>query len=94
MNNHPPPHNNPPRGRVLPPKFKQSLDLAFARSFTDEERAKIAAGHSITIHVAIAVEHRPGRIEPACSVLLEPPPREKENVGDHAASSAGALDNC
>jgi len=61
-----------PIGRVMPPQFKNVLDIGFHRQFTMCERIKILLGFNVNITMAVACEHSPGKFQPVMDLSLTP----------------------
>lgn len=59
--------------RVLPPTFRNIVQLSFHRVLTDEEREKIAKGANLILNLLIQTEHKPGNMGPTLDLFLSDP---------------------
>lgn len=64
--------NKPPVGRILPPKFKHVMEVAFHRRLTLKERLQIAVGYNLILQFSARIEYSPGKWEPTASLITSP----------------------
>jgi hypothetical protein len=68
----------PPTARLLPPKFKHVIEIAFRRRLRWKERLQILFGYNLLVEVKVLTEHSTGKFEPITQVqtteFLDPPP--------------------
>lgn len=62
-------NNHKPQGRVMPPKYRFTIEAVFHRTFTKLERLQIAAGYDIVIEHRTYTTNSPGRCHHADMVL-------------------------
>lgn len=61
---------NEPRGRILPPKFRQVIDVDHFRKFTLKERVMILFGFNVVCRLSILTVNKPGDFQPQMRVDL------------------------